>query len=276
MKKLARAVIILTIAFSVFVVAPASSQDDTQAKTQLRAAEISLDKSQEIASWSKLHQTGIGLLKMGDSQAAEKALSRAVEKSSSFDPDDSFRNEALTNLALVYVEKAVDKEVIEQERLNNSKRDLLYMVLILIVAFWLVSFLVKHGPQRPKFVDACQKWAANNLSKPETGAAEQLTSSFFSIMIFLLVAIAMIAFLFCFMWVVAAVGPPVDGQYQVSKVEFEKAKSLLSKTGASSKALSKIEILKAYRDFLQGTGRNKRVATVQEKIVLLSRAGVND
>lgn len=218
-------------------------------------------------AWKKPFQKAVLELGRGNASSAEALLEDALLIAKSAEELKATRQA----LAITHCEKAVDLEVIEEEKLTRNKRDILYLVVILILASWLFTFLMRHGPQKLKSVERAEKWVARKLSRPETGAPEQMVASFAGVLIFGVIATVLLGALVGFMWLIALVGPPPDGQYDVSRDEFRQACLYLSEA-ESEKSSDRLQVLKAYRDFLEGKGRTNREETVQEKIELLQNA----
>lgn len=230
--------------------------------------EADSDQSDKFSpAWKKPFQEAVLELGRGNASSSEALLDDALLIAKSPEELKATRQA----LALAHCEKAVDLEVIEEEKLTRNKRDILYLVVIAILASWLFTFLMRHGPQKMKSVERAERWVARKLSRPDTGAPEQMVASFAGILIFGVIATVLLGALIGFMWLIALVGPPSDGQYDVSRDEFRQA-GLYFDQAEGTRGAGRLQVLKAYRDFLEGKGRTNREETVREKIELLQNA----
>lgn len=238
------------------------------------------DKLVLESQWRSNYQTGLDELADFELSDSEASMLKAVALAQSANlPEQIALSEK--GLSLIACAQAVETERRREEELAFSKRNLLYGVVIIMLALVLLSFLIRYGPQRPDYVDKVDRWVQQRMAVSDSSATNQAVVSMFSILIFALSAFGLLLIVLGFLWLLSAVSVPSDGSYPEAQPYYQKGIQHLGKAqGLSDGNIDRVALLKNYRQFLLKRGRKKEALDLLTRLskaeALLTRQPVED
>ena len=189
------------------------------------------------------------------SQFADPSDPRMVE--GELKPDVAFRKRrAQTALATVLAARAWQEEQRNQAG-SISGNDIVFLIVIMLLAAGIVLFLLRHGPQRPKVVEQTIQWVGKKRYENQDDGVRQAGAALFSLLFLGLFGLI----LFGSVWGVMHLVADVDrraAQTSKARVFYDEAKELMmaarDKKTQSQPAFEDYDVLGLYSSFLRKSG----------------------
>ncbi len=148
---------------------------------------IAIDQTE---AWKTQFKGGISLLRKGQLDDAEQAISKCLEPSlleSTVSGEYKKRQvKGLKALGVLYTAKALEQER-RYKRTNVTVTDVLSLAIIILVLVAMVTLVVKQLSKKPKSVIKIQRWIEQQKSTRDDGF-RQVSSSMMALLICALVA----------------------------------------------------------------------------------------
>jgi hypothetical protein len=222
--------------------------------------------AQELAP-GEIHDPVMEAMAKGDLAAAETSARREMAQfADSSDPrmaepelkpDLAFRKRrAQTALATVLAAKAWQEEQRNQAG-SITGNDIVFLIVIMLLAAGLVLFLMRYGPQRPKVVEQTIQWVGKKKYENQDDGVRQAGAALFSLLFLGLFGLV----LFGGVWGVMHVVADVDrraAEASRARVFYDEAKKLMTaardKNAQSQPGFEDYDVLGLYSNFLHKTG----------------------
>lgn len=216
------------------------------------------------ATWSDAKQSALTALQDGKLSESEQVLRDALSNPE-WQADKTRNAENQRILAMVLSARGFETD--KQTRMSRfSGSDILACLVVLALAGTIIYFLIKHGPQRPKFVDDTTRWMEKVRQETADDAVRQFNSILWSMLIFALCGGGILVFIFGVMHLVAYMDRNQLENKQ-SEPFYKEAQSLLQSAYRNEEKepqTREFEALGIYADYLDDSGREAEARAVQQ------------
>lgn len=203
--------------------------------------------------WQVSYQSGIQSLQEDHLEESEKQLLKALRSAEENKLDSTKIDQALS---LVYTARAIELERREEAKLDQSRNTFLYGIVILLLAGFIVSLLIRYGPERPKAVKDVESWMIKKKVDGTKDPTSQAAASIFSVLVFAFIALGLFLILMGFLFVLSMFSPPEDGHFEIANPYYDKAVVYLKKSEPDSIHLNRASALARYHEFLIREGKS--------------------
>ena len=185
--------------------------------------------------------------------------------------DENQVNKSREALALLACAEGMALEKRLEADIDQARNTYLYGIVIVIIASFLLSLVLRYGPQKAKAIERVEDWVLQARRLNEKSASDQAGAMIFTVFIFALVAFGLMAVLMLFMWSLTMFSQPEDGHFKEADPYYNEAIQYLNAAGRGKEIKNKSDVVKYYERFFKparkagGDVRESQNTTGKEK-----------